>query len=87
MTVFWYCTVKVEVPECIGQDKNTAIMLLSAANLTYQIIDEEYSDTYKAGVVVNQSIPHGTEVEEGREILLIISKGPNPSATPDDAEG
>jgi len=82
-------TVKVEVPECIGQDKNTAIMLLSAANLTYQIIDEEYSDTYKAGVVVNQSIPHGTEVEEGREILLIISKGPNPSAepTPDDAEG
>ncbi len=81
-------TVKVEVPECIGQDKNTAIMLLSAANLTYQIIDEEYSDTYKAGVVVNQSIQHGTEVEEGREILLIISKGPNPSAesTPEDTE-
>ena len=76
-------TVKVEVPECIGKDKNTAIMLLSAANLTYRFLDDEYSDTYKAGTVINQSINAGTEVDEGREIILILSKGPNPSATPD----
>ena len=73
--------VMVEVPDLLGKDKNTAIMMLSAANLTYQIIDEEYSDTYKAGVIINQAIKAGTEVEEGREILLIISKGPNPSAS------
>ncbi len=75
-------TVMVEVPECIGKDKNTAIMMLSAANLTYTVIGEEYSDTYKAGLIINQSIKAGTEVEEGREIMLIVSKGPNPSANP-----
>ncbi len=74
-------SVMVEVPDCIGKDKNTAIMMLSAANLTYTVIDEEYSDTYKAGLIINQSIKAGTEVEEGREIMLIVSKGPNPSAS------
>ena len=73
--------VMVEVPDLLGKDKNTAIMMLSAANLTYQIIDEEYSDTYKAGVVITQSKPKGSEVTEGTEILLILSKGPNPSAS------
>ena len=73
--------VMVEVPDCIGKDKNTAIMLLSGMNLAYQIFDEEYSDTYKAGVIIEQSPKAGTQVEEGREILLIVSKGPNPSAS------
>lgn len=73
--------VMVEVPDLLGKDKNTAIMMLSAANLTYQIIDEEYSDTYKAGAVITQSKSKGTEVPEGTEILLILSKGPNPSAS------
>jgi serine/threonine-protein kinase len=73
--------VMVEVPDLLGKDKNTAIMMLSAANLTYQIIDEEYSDSYKAGTVITQSKAKGTEVPEGTEILLILSKGPNPSAS------
>lgn len=73
--------VMVEVPDCIGQNKNTAIMMLSATNLTYKIIDEEYNSTYQAGLIVRQSIQAGTEVEEGREILLVVSKGPNPNTT------
>ncbi len=75
--------VMVEVPDCIGKDKNTAIMMLSAANLTYNIIDEEYNDTYRAGMIIKQSIQAGTEVEEGREIILVISKGPDPNTVPD----
>lgn len=72
-------TVMVSVPDCIGKDRNTAIMMLSAAKLTYSFLDEEYSDTAPVGTVLKQSINAGTEVEEGREIILIVSKGPKPT--------
>ena len=45
-------------------------------------MDEDYDDTIPAGKVISQYPTAGTEVAEGDQVNLIVSKGPDPSTLP-----
>lgn len=58
----------------VGMEEEEAIAALEAEGIGYEI-EREYSDSFEAGTVMNQSIDKGTEMEEGERVKLIISKG------------
>lgn len=45
------------------------------------LVETKYSDTIPAGIVMNQSILAGKQVERGTSITITVSKGPEPSQT------
>ena len=66
---------KAVVPTVTGQPIETARNLLLDSDLKIGSVNEVDSDA-PAGQVVYQSIPAGTEVEEGTAVSLQVSKGP-----------
>ncbi len=64
----------VTVPAVAGYDYNLALQRLSNANLkvTYT---SEYSDNVYENCVISQTPDPGTEVKEGTEVKLVVSKG------------
>ena len=62
----------------IGHELQTAISMLKTANLEVGETKEEYSPNIPKGVVMEQSVPLGDDVEEGWVINLVVSKGPKP---------
>lgn len=69
----------VEVPDVIGLPVNEAIEALEDAGLTARTTDV-YSEDVEEGHVLEQSPRPDTRVEEGAEIALSISGGPEPPA-------
>ena len=63
------------VPYLIGDTEDGAKEKLKEAGLGDAIVEYEYSDTIAANRVVSQSEEYGTEVEEGTQITIVISKG------------
>jgi len=63
------------VPDLVGQDKETAINLLTQSRLLFNTVNEENNDAVEAGHVISQSIAAGTTVEEGTIVDFTISKG------------
>ena len=51
-------------------------------NLSEGKVDEDYDDTIPEGTVISQYPTAGTEVAEGDQVNLIVSKGPDPSTLP-----
>ena len=70
----------VIVPDVTNTYKSAeqAKMELYGLNVT---IEEKYSDTVPEGIVMNQSILAGKQVEKGTDIVITVSKGPEPSQT------
>lgn len=64
----------LEMPNVTGYTEEKALEMLEEAKISYDI-EREYSSTFEAGVVMNQSILGGEEVEEGDRVKLVISKG------------
>ncbi len=64
----------VAVPAVAGYDYNLALQRLSNVNLkvTYT---SEYSDNVSENCVIRQTPDPGTEVKEGTEVKLVLSKG------------
>ncbi|MCH5300845.1 MAG: YARHG domain-containing protein [Ruminococcus sp.] len=64
----------VTVPAVAGYDYNLALQRLSNVNLkvTYT---SEYSDNVYENCVISQTPDPGTEVKEGTEVQLVVSKG------------
>ena len=69
----------VPVPALIGQNLDFAQKNLALYNLTL-VTEEVFSDTYKAGIVVDQYPIASTEVPVGSEVRVLLSKGPDPDA-------
>jgi beta-lactam-binding protein with PASTA domain len=78
----------VEVPDVTGATVSKAKSDLKAAGLTWRIT-QVYDDTVAKDVVLAQSPKEGTRVDEGAEIALTVSLGPQPPAntTVPDVEG
>lgn len=64
------------VPSLTGKSKADAEAALKNANLEVGSVTEAFSSDVTAGVVMSQSHGAGTEVEEGKKIDFVISKGP-----------
>lgn len=65
---------KVIVPELRGSDYRSAESTLRQAGLGSRI-EFQFSDTISENVVISQSEPAGTEVDEGTVIVLTVSQG------------
>ncbi len=82
-TVFLYVSKgsgKVLVPNVMHQSRDYAEKALAEAKLEV-IINEVYDDEVPLGYVISQSVLPGTEVKEGTQIVIDISKGQDPSKT------
>ena len=68
--------VTVEVPDVLGMDEHDAMDELRDAGLAVGDVDEDYSSEYPEGTVCEQSPDGGDDADEGSEVDLVISKGP-----------
>ena len=69
--------VIVEMPDVKTYKLEEAERVLNNLNLNLQLdVKEEYSDTVTAGNVIRTEPASGTELENGQEITLFVSKGP-----------
>lgn len=71
---------KVKVPSVLNQSRDYAEKMLRDAKLEV-IINEVYDDEVPQGYVISQSEVPGTEVKEGSQIVVDVSKGQDPSKT------
>jgi serine/threonine-protein kinase len=70
-------TKSIPVPDVENMEVSKAKELLEDNNLIVSI-EESFSSTIDDGNVITQSIEGGTEVTEGTEIVLTVSKGVDP---------
>ena len=67
---------EVEVPEIRNLSAREAYNQLAEAGLKMEKIGEEYNSEIEAGHVVTQDPEPGKMVKEGRQVRVILSKGP-----------
>lgn len=68
----------VSMPNLIGMSEEEAKQTLTDMGLVCKSVSEEYSDTVESGKVCYQSYTEGSSIEEGTEIDLKLSLGPEP---------
>ncbi len=68
----------VSMPGLIGMTEEQAKQTLSDMGLVCSSVSEEYSDTIEAGKVCYQSYTEGSNIDEGTEVSLKLSLGPEP---------
>ena len=71
-----------EMPNLADMTLERAKSTIGTYNLSEGKVDEDYDDTIPAGRVISQYPTAGTEVAEGDQVNLIVSKGPDPSTLP-----
>jgi beta-lactam-binding protein with PASTA domain len=65
-----------DVPDLLGQDKDTAIGMLQEAGLDPTFGEAQFSETVPEGEVVSADPPGGGEAIRGTDVELVVSKGP-----------
>lgn len=73
----------VDVPDLIGKGMVDADKLLRSKGLYIRLEGEDYDSYIPQGYVMHQDIPAGNSVKEGREIRVVLSKGPRMRYIPD----
>ncbi|MBR1384334.1 MAG: PASTA domain-containing protein [Ruminococcus sp.] len=66
------------VPNLSGMDTEEAVAQLEAIGFKV-LTEEEYNDTIAEGFIISQSLDPETEVIDGSEIVLTVSKGRDPA--------
>jgi len=72
----WSVPKEVEVPNLIGEDANVADNMLKEKNLILNITDSRYQEKFPSNTIIKQDPPAGILVRKGREILTVVSLGP-----------
>jgi len=72
----------VRIPEVVGEAAATATESLTGADLEVRT-EQRYDERVPAGAVVATDPAPSTVVDEGSEVLLIVSRGPEPLDVPD----
>ncbi len=75
-------TVRVTVPNVVGQPRASAEAAIIAAGLTVGTITQSYSGVVPAGSVISQTPAGGTLMLAGSLVSLTISLGPAPVSVP-----
>lgn len=68
---------QVEVPNVVGQSKNSAISKLEGAGLKYNV-STKYHNSVAKNTVISQSISAGSKVGAGTTVSIIVSLGKQP---------
>ena len=74
-------TKYVECPDIVGRKQARAEKMITAANLVVGEVRQEYSDSFDKGIVMNQDVAAGSQVEEGSTINFVVSLGSEPVVT------
>lgn len=69
---------QVEVPNVVGQSKNSAISKLESVGLKYNV-STKYHNSVSKNTVISQSISAGSKVGAGTTISIIVSLGKQPA--------
>jgi serine/threonine-protein kinase len=72
----------VAVPNLVNKSETDAFNLLAAAGLQLGPKTEAFDPVVPLGIVISQSPPAGVLVNKGTPISYVLSKGPEPSASP-----
>lgn len=72
-----------QIPNVVGQDRDTAAQTLQDAGFEVGDTSEEASSSYPAGQVVRTSPPGGQSADPGSRIDMVISSGPEQVQVPD----
>ena len=67
---------KTQVPDLLGKSLEDAKKLLSDANLEMGLRSTKNSDTVESGLIMEQSLNKGEDVEPGTSVNIVISMGP-----------
>ena len=73
---FWDLPQEVEVPNVIGEDATVADNALKTKGLNLRIVDSKYQDKYPSNTIIKQEPPGGIMVRKGREVMAVVSLGP-----------
>ena len=65
----------VTIPDLKGEMYQN---LPAYGNFTVKILEQQYSDEFEKGQIMEQKIEPGTEVEVGTDLYVIVSMGPEP---------
>jgi eukaryotic-like serine/threonine-protein kinase len=66
----------VVIPELVGKDVVYALELLSDLGLNTKVKGTEYSQNMPKNFIIFQEPEPGTEIKKGRDVKIVISKGP-----------
>lgn len=72
---------KVRMPALTGKTEAEAKAVLKSMNLFVKVVKNS-SETVKAGQVISQSIPKGTEIDEASTVSLTVSLGKEQAMVP-----
>ncbi|MGA1345192.1 MAG: Stk1 family PASTA domain-containing Ser/Thr kinase [Ilumatobacteraceae bacterium] len=74
---------KTTVPALIGLTESQATELLRAAELTWDVLTRNLDDPDdpNGGLVVEQSVTAGDEIDKGTEIVFVVGIAPEPTTT------
>ncbi len=64
-----------DVPDLLGQDKDTAIGMLQEAGLDPALGEAQFSETVPEGEVISADPPGGGEAIRGTDVEIVVSKG------------
>jgi len=67
---------RVIVPVLVGKDVATVLEILSGLGLNTKVKGSEYSDQVAGNHVLLQDPPPGSEIKKGRDVRIVLSKGP-----------
>ncbi|MGI5911754.1 MAG: protein kinase domain-containing protein [Syntrophomonadaceae bacterium] len=73
---------EVVVPDIIGKSINEANDELAKLNLTMNVKEKQYNDSFAKDTIIYQDPGKGQKVKEGREIDIILSLGPQEIEVP-----
>ena len=71
-----------KVPDVVGRDESDAEEMIQDAKLTV-VHETAYSDDVEQGKVISSDPVAGTEVDEGTEVTIVVSKGAEQATVPD----
>ena len=73
----------VVVPDINGKGLVEATDILRKKGLYIRLEGEDFDNYAPAGYIMRQDVPHGNKVKAGREIRVVLSKGPRVRYAPD----
>ncbi len=73
----------VVVPDLKGREMMEANNIIRNKGLYIRLEGEDYDPAIPQGNIIRQDIPSGSKVKEGREIGIVLSKGPRMQYVPD----
>ena len=68
-----------KVPNLYKMTEDAAKLALEAVGLHLGMVEETYSSSVDAGLVISQDYDAGTELEPGKSVSIVVSKGEEPA--------